>query len=311
MKRFSPFVLLLIGTLFCSPAVLAQANLLNARVPQEVGKLNEKHTEANDEAPLAYGYIDDRDVLWSKTVWEKIDLDERINFPFYYPSEPQNLGDERKSLFDVILQGIEDGRIKEIYADDGGYFKNKLTYQQVLDNLSFIGFLPGYEQAANEGILTEEEINAEYGVRIPLKSLHVTEYRIKGTWYFDKRQGELKYRLLGIATCAPDKEILNPNGMPPGIDPDVLYPLFWIWFPDAREVLNESSVFNTRNSSQPITFDHMLNSRRFNALIYKEENVYEDRTVQDYIFEDALQQLLESERIKSVIRDFEQDMWNN
>ena len=55
----------------------------------------------------------------------------------------------------------------------------------------------------------------------------------------------------------------------------------------------------------------MLNSRRFNAVIYKEENVYEDREVQNYIFEDALQQLLESERIKSVIRDFEQDMWNN
>ena len=310
MKRLSSFVLFLLATL-STVSVQGQANLLNARVPQEVGKLNEQQIAANDETPLAYGYIDDRDILWSKTIWEKIDLDERINFPFYYPSEPQNLGDERRSLFDVILGGIEDGRIKEIYADDGGYFKTKLTYQQVLDNLSFIGFLPGYEQAANEGVLTEEEINKEYGVRIPLKSLHVTEYRIKGTWYFNKRQGELKYRLLGIAPCAPDKEILNPNGMPPGIDPDVLYPLFWIWFPDAREVLNESLVFNTRNSSQPITFDHMLNSRRFNALIYKEENVYEDRTVQDYIFEDALQQLLESERIKSVIRDFEQDMWNN
>ena len=34
-------------------------------------------------------------------------------------------------------------------------------------------------------------------------------------------------------------------------------------------------------------------------------------TYDEYIFEDALQQLLESERIKSVIRDFEQDMWNN
>ena len=88
-------------------------------------------------------------------------------------------------------------------------------------------------------------------------------------------------------------------------------PCFGCGFPDAREVLNEAFVFNTRNSSQPITFDHMLNSRRFNAVIYKEENVYEDREVQNYIFEDALQQLLESERIKSVIRDFEQDMWNN
>ena len=55
----------------------------------------------------------------------------------------------------------------------------------------------------------------------------------------------------------------------------------------------------------------MLNSRRFNAVIYKEENVYQDREVKQYIFNDALQQLLESERIKSVIRDFEQDMWNN
>jgi len=298
--------------LFLSTSILyGQANLLNARVPQEVGKLNEQQMASNDESPLPYGYIDDRDVLWSKTVWEKIDLDERINFPYYYPSESQNLGEDRKSLFDVIIQGIESGEIKEVYADDGGYFKTKLTYEQVLENLSFNGFLPGYEQASNEGILTEDEIKAEYGVTIPLKSLHVTEYRIKGTWYFNKRQGELKYRLLGIAPCAPDKEILNPAGMPPGIDPEVLYPLFWVWFPDAREVLNNSVVFNTRNSSQPISFDNMLNSRRFNALIYKEENVYEDRKVDEYIFEDALQQLLESERIKSVIRDFEQDMWNN
>ncbi|MGB2085982.1 MAG: gliding motility protein GldN [Flavobacteriaceae bacterium] len=310
MKNSSLVVSLLV--VFLSTSLLfGQANLLNSRVPQEVGKLNEQQMASNDEAPLAYGYIDDRDILWSKTIWEKIDLDERINFLYYFPSEPQNLGDERRSLFDVLLTGIEEGRIKEIYADDGGYFKNKLTYQQVLDNLSYVGFLPGYEQAANEGVLTEDELQKEYGVRIPLKSLDVTEYRIKGTWYFNKRQGELKYRLLGIAPCAPDKEIKNPNGMPPGIDPDVLYPLFWIWFPDAREVLNEAYVFNTRNSSQPVTFDHMLNSRRFNALIYKEENVYEDREVKDYIFEDALQQLLESERIKSVIRDFEQDMWNN
>ncbi len=55
----------------------------------------------------------------------------------------------------------------------------------------------------------------------------------------------------------------------------------------------------------------MLNARRFNSIIYKEENIYEDRQVKDYIFEDALRQLLESERIKATIRDFEQDMWNN
>ena len=54
----------------------SQANLLNARVPQDIGQLNEKQVVSNDEEPLKYGFIDDRDVLWSKTVWEIIDLDE-------------------------------------------------------------------------------------------------------------------------------------------------------------------------------------------------------------------------------------------
>ncbi len=309
--RNSSFVVFLFVFTLSMNNVMAQANLLNARVPQEVGKLNEQQIAANDEDPLPYGYIDDRDVLWSKTIWERIDLDERINFPFYFPSEPGNLGDERRSLFDVMIKGIEDGRIKEVYFDDGGYFRTKLTYQQVLDKLSYVFETEQYTEAINAGV-TDPEILADLQVPVKTTSADVLEYRIKGTWYFDKRQGEMKYRLLGIAPCATDLQFKNPYPeADPACDPNETYPLFGVWFPDAREVLNEAFVFNTRNSSQPITFDHMLNSRRFNAVIYKEENVYEDREVQNYIFEDALQQLLESERIKSVIRDFEQDMWNN
>ncbi len=305
------FILFLLFVTLSSTMVVAQANLLNARVPQEVGKLNEQQIAANDEGPLVYGFIDDRDVLWSKTVWERIDLDERINFPFYFPSNPRNLGDDRRSLFDVLIKGIEDGRIKEIYADDGGYFKTKFTYEQVLSKLKFTFETETYNELINQGVTDQAELN-EFLVPVELSSADVLEYRIKGTWYFDKRQGEMKYRLLGIAPCATDLQFKNPDpaAAPPG-DPNETYPLFWVWFPDAREVLNEAYVFNTRNSSQPISFDHMLNSRRFNAVIYKEENVYQDREVQSYIYEDALQQLLESERIKSVIRDFEQDMWNN
>jgi gliding motility associated protien GldN len=112
--------------------------------------------------------------------------------------------------------------------------------------------------------------------------------------------------LLAICPVAPDVAIKKL----PGEEED-LVELFWVWFPDARTSLNSNKVFNTRNSSQPITYDHMLNSRRFSSIIYKEENVYEDREVKDYIYEDALRMLLESERIKSVIRDYEQDMWNN
>ena len=291
------FVLLFLSG---SLAIFAQANLLNARVPQEVGVLNEQQIAANDEFPIAYGYVDDRDVLWSKTIWEVIDLDERVNFPYYYPTDTLNLGPDRRSLFDVLKKSLSKDQITEVYKSS--YFQEKLSYKEIQERLVSIDTTDaGYEQFNADGFVDPQFIE-----RRRITAAEIRQYKIKGTWYFDKRLGELKYRLLGLCPVAPDVAVKTAKG-----EEEDLVELFWLWFPDARTSLNKSKVFNTRNSSQPITYDHMLNSRRFNSIIYKEENVYEDREVKDYIYEDALRSLLESEKIKSVIRDFEQDMWNN
>ncbi|MBL6692507.1 MAG: gliding motility protein GldN [Flavobacteriaceae bacterium] len=291
------FLILLVGGVH---SLSAQANLLNARVPQDIGVLNDQQLESNDEKPLAYGYVDDRDLLWSKTVWEIIDLDERVNFPYYYPTDTLNLGPERRSLFDVLKKNLGSNNIKEVYKS--AYFREKLTYEEIQERLVAVDTTDaGYEQFNADGFVDPQFIE-----RRKITAAEIRQYKIKGTWYFDKRLGELKYRLLAICPVAPDVAIKKL----PGEEED-LVELFWVWFPDARTSLNSNKVFNTRNSSQPITYDHMLNSRRFSSIIYKEENVYEDREVKDYIYEDALRMLLESERIKSVIRDYEQDMWNN
>jgi gliding motility associated protien GldN len=279
---------------------LAQSNLLNAKVPQEVGM-----QVAENQRPIEYGYIDDRDILWSKTIWEIIDLDERINFPYYYPTINNGLlSDSRKSLFRILYDSIEDGSITEIYSSSYFNENEKLTFADLAEKLQMRNLSAEGISKSNAG---EQVTEDDYDI-YTIQSDKVMQYLIKGTWYFNKRLGELKYRLLGIAPVAPDVSTLSQG---PEAMKDALVPLFWVWFPDARESLANSNVFNNRNSSQAITFDHMLNSRRFNSTIYKEENVYEDREVKDYIYEDALRQLLESEKIKSVIRDFEQDMWNN
>jgi hypothetical protein len=44
--------------------------------------------------------------------------------------------------------------------------------------------------------------------------------------------------------------------------------------------------------------------------VYKEENLYGDREIKEYMKDNAQDQLLESERVKEKIRNFEQDMWN-
>ena len=296
LKLFSLIILTLGGINSTS----GQANLLNARVPQNVGNLNEQQKEANDETPLAYGFVDDRDVMWSKTVWEIIDLDERVNFPYYYPTDTLNLGPDRRSLFDVLKKNLSNSNIKEVYKSS--YFQEKLTYEEIQERLIAVDTTDaGADQMNSDGYVDPQFIE-----RRRITAAEIRQYKIKGTWYFDKRLGELKYRLLAVCPVAPDVAVKTLAG-----EEEDLVELFWVWFPDARTSLNTSKVFNSRNSSQPITYDHMLNSRRFNSTIYKEENVYEDREVKDYIYEDALRMLLESERIKSVIRDYEQDMWNN
>ena len=74
--------------------------------------------------------------------------------------------------------------------------------------------------------------------------------------------------------------------------------------------LSQTKVFNPKNSSQPISYDNLLNARRFNATIVKEENIYGNRGIKDYVRGNSLFQLLEADKIKDGIRNREMDMWN-
>lgn len=289
-------LLTITATLF-STAGFAQANLLNAKTPDEIGKKTEAQIEADNDEPLPYGYVDDRDILWSKTVWERIDLDERINFPFYYPIDTIGIGQARRSLYHVLVSNIKNGNIEDVYVDS--YFTEKRNFSDLEATLQKVDTTDlGYEQL-NAG----EQVSAQYINRRNLTAADIQEYRIKGVWYFDKRQGELKYRLLGIAPVAPDVNFIDSEHSD-------LVELFWVWFPSAREVLHDAKAFNDQNSSRPISFDQLLNARRFNAVIYKEENVQGDRAIKEYIPDNAMFQLLEAQRIKEKIRNKEQDMWS-
>jgi len=231
--------------------------------------------------------------------WERVVLDERVNFPLYYPVDTNNIGKDRRSLFDVLWKNVKDGNIENIYDDS--YFTTKRTLKDIKSAMSKVDTLDiGYEQFNADGY-----VDPEYIVKRDITSYDISAYLIKGLWYFDKRQAELKYRLLGIAPAAPDVNFIDSDDEA-NKEP---IPLFWVFFPDAREILHEAKSFNNENSAVPISYDHLLNSRRFNGYIYKEENVYGDRKVTEYISENALMQLLESDRIKEKIRDFELDMW--
>jgi gliding motility associated protien GldN len=278
-------------------ASFAQSNLLNAKTPDEIGKKTPAQLISDNDKPLPYGYVHDRDVLMGKTTWEIIDLDERINFPMYYPIDTANIGKDRRSLYDVLTKAMAEGKLTEVYTDS--YFNTKKTFKDITASLSRIDTTDAGREQINAGIA----IDPQYIVKQDLAAIDVSDYKIKGYWYFDKRQSELKYRLLGLCPVTPDVYTLGKD------DQDYIE-LFWVYFPAVRDILHAANAFNDRNSAMPISFDHLLNSRRFNGVIYKEENVYGDREIAEYMKENAQMQLLESDRVKDKIRDFEQDMWN-
>lgn len=289
-----------------STLTFAQSNLLNAKTPDQIGKKTEAELVAENDLPLPYGYVMDRDILMGKRVWEIIDLDERINFPLYYPVE-KDLGPDRKPLYDVLKQAIQDSVITEVYEDS--YFITKKTIKDIQSSLFAIDTTDAGREQMNEDFdayrAGTKKIDEQYINKYEIEADLVKAYKVVGYWYFDKRQGELKYRMLGICPVVPDVQVYKDNP-----DTDEMVELFWVYFPAARDVLHKSKAFNNRNSAMPFSFDHVLNARRFGAVIYQEENVYADRQIKDYLKENAQMQLLESERVKEKIRDFEQDMWN-
>jgi gliding motility associated protien GldN len=295
MMNLRSFLLTIAAAVTVS-STFAQANILNAKDPSEIGIRTEEQKEIDNDKPLPYGYIDDRDILFSKMTWERIVLDERANFPLYYPVDTNNIGSNRRSLYDVLMKSIKTGKIENIYDDS--YFTTKRTLKDIEAALKKVDTTEYGIEQLNAG----EELSGEFVDIRELTSADIQEYHIKGLWYFDKRHSEMKYRLLGIAPVAPDVNFIDDE------DPD-LVELFWVFFPDAREVLHDAKAFNDANSAIPHSFDHILNARRFQGYIYKEENVQGDRKIDEYVSDNALMQLLESERIKTKIRDFELDMW--
>lgn len=275
MKMYFVLIVILFG---CS-MLSAQINVLNADQPDEIGVLSEEQQEAlSNQKYLEYSYIDEKDIMWSKIVYEEIDLSEKFNHPLFFPKDGL-YNSERKSLWRTIREAIMSGKVENIYNDVNPNFTEKFDRETYLKRLE----------------------NSDGPELVPLKSMDIVSYKIKGIWYVDKRIGEMRYRLLGIMPKGKDMNNLA-NDEP--VD------LFWLWFKDLRPFLHKQLVFDNKNNASRITFDQLLTSRRFTSRIYAIDNVFNDRAVDQYV-DDPFMQLIESERLKTVIRDFEQDLWAN
>jgi gliding motility associated protien GldN len=78
-------------------------------------------------------------------------------------------------------------------------------------------------------------------------------------------------------------------------------------FPSAREVLARETVFNTGNEAARMTWEDLFEMRVFSSYIYKEGNVRDNR-LQDLC--SGVDLLLEADKIKQEIFNYEHDLWS-
>ena len=294
---------------------ITSMSILNAKSPESFRKYRDLNLikqgdsmVSNKISPLKYGYIEDKDNLKSMVVWEIIDMNDKINQPYYHNED--GLVSQNKSLYQLLFDAINDGRIKEVYDDE--LFMTRLSPDAIQSRIkNEVMSNAGIDRINEVGKLSDEEIK-EFTNVYETKTENVKVLKIKGMWYIDRRDSQMKYRLLGIAAMGQDPAMMGqygPDGLPLA-SKDELIDLFWVYYPDAREVLANNIAFNNRNLSSDISFDDLLNARRFSSIIYKSDNGLGNGVIKDYIPRDADEQLEESERIKAQILQMESDMWN-
>ncbi len=290
-------------------------SILNAKSPdsfrkyRELGMIKQGDSMVSNQiVPLKYGFIEDKDILKSMVVWEIIDMNDKINQPFYHNED--GVVSQNKSLYQLLFDAINDGRITEVYDDE--LFMTRLEPDAIQARIkNEVLSDAGIDRINEAGKLTEDE-KREFTNTYETKTENVKVLKIKGMWYIDRRDSQMKYRLLGIAAMGQDPSTMGqfgPDGQPLA-GRDELIDLFWVYYPDARKVLANAIAFNNKNLSSDISFDDLLNSRRFSTIIYKVDNGLGNGVIKDYIPRDADAQLEESENIKAQILQMENDMWN-
>ena len=243
--------------------------------------------------------------MWSTKIWRVIDMREKMNQIFYYPTSRI---DDRRSLIDVIMDAIN---LPDGLMAYGGPLGPDDEFRHPMSDAEKqrIGKVGSFESDCIDldGDLRNDTCfyyDEEDGVEVwelndggTFDSKSVVRWKIKEEWYFDKQRSVMDVRIIGLCPVMETEQ----NGK------TVQESLFWVYFPDARRFLKDAEIFNHRkNDAARMTYDDVFHKRFFNSYVYKESNKY-DRLISEY--KAGLDALYEAERIKEEIFNLEHDLW--
>jgi gliding motility associated protien GldN len=237
-------------------------------------------TLIEDNRILEYEPLREVDVMWEKRIWRVIDTREKMNNGFRNFKRP---------FFNILKEKAESGEIK-VFRDE--FFKEALDADAIAGMMNRIDTSVVYDPETYE-----EQIKITQN---PINPNDIVKFRVKEVWFFDKKTSQVKVRILGIAPIQDKYE--ETTG-------EFLYeiPMFWVYYPKARTFLAKERVYNDFNDIAPMSWYDLFESRFFASYIYAQSNSLGLR-LQD-IYDNEYDRLLESQKIKQELFNWEHDLW--
>lgn len=257
-----------------------------------------KHLSSEKRA-IPFAPVRESDIVWKTCIWRTIDMREKFNQFFYFPTQPETAGNtqQRKNLFYTIWDALESGQI-EAYEPDDDEFKRPPLDFEALKAKYFRIDTSGYTDEDEDG----NEIWVTTYVERKLEAQNVYQVKLKEYWYINKQDTRQNVRIVGLAfvynECRDRDGEMECNPIT----------LFWIPMNDmrVRNVLVKHDAYDEFNQASPRSYDDIFIQRYFESFIIRETNDY-NRSIADYLTgEDAL---IESENISERIFNIELDMW--
>ena len=279
------FGLLLILSIAVSPLAAQEINTVTESgppdgLPNPIDDVVESSITAKKRV-LPYDQPREADIFWKKRIWRIIDVREKMNLPFAYPKRP---------FVSILLEAINNReKPLRIFADEE--FKTRLDTSAVNGLLYKI-----------DTVMVTDPVTYEQKPQVIRSDVNITEdvqrIRVKEIWFFDKESSTMQVRILGIAPVLPVKTSTGDK-----VGENVI---FWIYYPDAREMLAKEKIFNDQNDGAPMTWEDVFEMRYFSSYIYKASNVKDLRLQDQFTGRDLL---MEADKIKQEIFNLEHDLW--
>jgi gliding motility associated protien GldN len=265
---------------------------VNTRLNAQIVEAYQKKT-ALERKPAPLPGIREADAVWSRTIWRIVDFREKMNQQFYYPTrEIQG----RTNLINLLLKGIQANTITAYdAAQDDNEFKVPMTYEQVKQAFGASTKVT-QRRDFNTGLMKDTIIQQD------IRAEDIKQLMVKEMWYFDKQKSTLQVRILGLC---PIKLYYRDED----VNQETLLrkKIFWVYYPEIRPLLAKNESLNFFNGSRNFSFDDLFLTRRFDSYIVKEENIYNNRSIEQYASGEYAAK--ESDRIKNAIFNYEQDLW--